>query len=210
MSGRNCPPASKSRSRGFKFGAFTLIELFVVMAVIIILMGLAFPAFTSVQNAARKTQAKNDLVQIMAAVNAFYTEYGKYPTAATTQAAAKMTPGGTSTGTLFNELRGLPAAPMNPRQIVFMSPPEAKDQTNPRSGIKNSDGQLYDPWGTTYAIDLDADYDNQIPNPYTTDTGAGGANIRQGVVAWSRGRDTRGGSGAKTSTDASDDVISWQ
>ncbi len=181
------------------------------MAVLIILMGLAFPAFTSVQNSARKTQAKNDLVQIVTAASAFYTEYGKYPTAAADDPAAKVGPGGTGpTTSLFNALRGLDAA-TNPRQIVFMSPPEAKDQTSPRSGIKTSDGQLFDPWGVAYAIDMDANYNNEIPNPYTADTGAGSANIRQGVIAWSLGKNgPLGGSGAKSSANSNDDIISWQ
>jgi hypothetical protein len=30
---------------------------------------------------ARKTQVKNDLSQIVTAINAYYTEYGKYPMA---------------------------------------------------------------------------------------------------------------------------------
>src|SRR5438874_2644459 len=59
--------------------AFTLIELLVVITIIAILMGFLFPAFQGVQNQAKKTQAKNDLTQIVTAVNAYYTEYGKYP-----------------------------------------------------------------------------------------------------------------------------------
>src|ERR1700746_1969385 len=58
---------------------FTLIELLVVMGIIGILVGLLFPAFKGVQNQARSTQAKNDLTQIVNAVNAYYTDYGKYP-----------------------------------------------------------------------------------------------------------------------------------
>src|SRR5256885_9702572 len=64
--------------------AFTLIELLVVIAIIAILIGLLFPAFKAVQNQARQTQAKNDLTQIVNAVNAFYTDYGKHPTPQTT------------------------------------------------------------------------------------------------------------------------------
>ena len=59
--------------------AFTLIELLVVITIIAILMGLLFPAFKGVQDQAKRTQAKNDVTQIVTAVNAFYTEYGKYP-----------------------------------------------------------------------------------------------------------------------------------
>src|SRR5438094_1012568 len=59
--------------------AFTLIELLVVIAIIIILAGLLFAGLRGAQEQARRTQAKNDLTQIVTAVNAFYTEYGKYP-----------------------------------------------------------------------------------------------------------------------------------
>src|ERR1044071_8944238 len=116
--------------------AFTLIELLVVIAIIAILVGLLFPAFKAVQNQARQTQAKNDLTQIVNAVNAFYTEYGKYPISDT---------GGDSSfgwqiplvpnfhpfnAALFNELRAcntttdpsscLANATINTRQIVYI------------------------------------------------------------------------------------------
>ena len=41
--------------------AFTLVELLVVITIIAILIGLLFPAFSAIQNQAKKTQAKNDL-----------------------------------------------------------------------------------------------------------------------------------------------------
>src|SRR5437899_8365901 len=120
--------------------AFTLIELLVVITIIAVLMGIAFPVFSSIQNQARKTQAKNDLTQIVTAVNAFYTEYGKYPISAATDAAGTFGPTGqTNTNNLlFNELRALASSTLNTRKIVFISPPDAKDQTNSRSGIKTS------------------------------------------------------------------------
>src|SRR5436305_11248724 len=65
--------------RSHQARAFTLIELLVVIAIIAILIGLLFPAFRAVQNQAKQTQAKNDLTQIVNAVNAYYTDYGKYP-----------------------------------------------------------------------------------------------------------------------------------
>src|SRR5207247_8877973 len=84
---------------------FTLIELLVVIAIIAILIGLLFPAFSAVQNQARQTQAKNDLTQIVNAVNAFYTDYGKYPTSLTPDATATYGPAGANThDLLFTEL----------------------------------------------------------------------------------------------------------
>src|SRR5947208_8475296 len=112
--------------------AFTLIELLVVIAIITILAGLLFAGLRGAQEQARRTQAKNDLAQIVSAVNAFYTEYGKYPLVA---ADTIYGPGGTANNVLFNELRSTATATQNPRQIVFISPPYVKDPTNPRSGI---------------------------------------------------------------------------
>src|SRR5256714_13092176 len=94
-------PAVIQKSPG-RSSAFTLIELLVVIAIIAILIGLLFPAFRAVQDQAKRTQAKNDLTQIVNAVNAYYTDYGKYPLVA---ADTTYGPGGTANNLLFNELR---------------------------------------------------------------------------------------------------------
>src|SRR5437660_6939278 len=122
-------------ARSFRAGGFTLIELLIVIGIIAILIGLLFPAFKGVQDQARRTQAKNDLTQIVTAVNAFYTEYGRYPTTATADSSATYGPGGSNAenGDLMKELRGISTA-INTRQVAFINPPDAKDQTNPRSG----------------------------------------------------------------------------
>jgi prepilin-type N-terminal cleavage/methylation domain-containing protein len=203
-----------------KTGAFTLIELLVVIAIIAILIGLLFPAFSAVQNQAKRTQAKNDLTQIVTAVNAYYTEYGKYPLVA---ADTVYGPAGASASNadLFYTLRavalGANAANVaNLRKIVFISPPDVKDPANPRSGIGTAAatiGQYFDPWGTQYAIAIDGGYDNQLVNPYALNAGA--TPLQIGVIAWSFGKDAQSQSvpgpaaDKKTGTN-DDDVISWQ
>jgi prepilin-type N-terminal cleavage/methylation domain-containing protein len=187
--------------------ASTLIELLVVIAIIAILVGLLFPAFRAVQDQAKKTQAKNDLTQIVNAVNAFYTEYGKYPLATNDNTI-------TNNADLLYTLRAVANGAntnnaVNTRQIVFINPPYVKNDTagNRRSGISNADGQYYDPWGTPYRVAIDGDYNNDInPNPYTPDTGAGPLQLNIGVIAWSFGKDGAQG----RDFNASDDVISWQ
>ena len=201
--------------RSFRAGGFTLIELLIVIAIIAILIGLLFPAFKGVQDQAKRTQAKNDLTQIVTAVNAFYTEYGRYPVSSTITTDAYFGSGTAPSGTtsagtndvLFNELRAVSSA-LNTRQIVFISPPNVKDGSNPRSGIgtTTSTGQYFDPWGSTYNVTIDTNYDNQLTNPYTADTGAGPATLRQGAIGWSIGKDKTQG----TNFSSSDDVISWQ
>ena len=200
---------------------FTLIELLVVIAIIAALLGLAFPVFQGVLDRAKNVQAKNDVTQIVTAVNAFYTEYGKYPlaTADTIYGA-----GGTSSADLFYSLRavavganapvnGVPA--VNSRAIVFISPPDVKNPANPRSGIGTTTGagQYYDPWGTPYLVEIDGNYDNRIANPYTANAGAT-PNLQIGVIAWSLGKDKAGAtaaaSGDKKTGTYKDDVISWQ
>jgi prepilin-type N-terminal cleavage/methylation domain-containing protein len=207
--------------------AFTLIELLVVMTLIAILVGIGVPTFTSVMNQARKTQAKNEEQQIVAAVNAFYTEYGKYPlVTADTTLTGTSTP---SNSDLFFTLRAVSgganaANAVNTRAIVFIQPPISKDQTNPRSGIKTSptDSTWYDPWGTPYNIAIDGNYNNITAAPnypdlatttYATATdGSGDKGPRTGVIVWSFGADLTLGtkSPASSNYSGSDDVISWQ
>jgi prepilin-type N-terminal cleavage/methylation domain-containing protein len=192
--------------------AFTLLELLVVIAIIVVLAGLLFPAVQSILDRAKKVQAKNDLTQIVTAVNAFYTEYGRYPTSATSDATA-IYGGSTSSKALFDELRAK-TTNLNTRQIVFISPPEDGTQGNPKGKI-GTDGQLHDPWSSAYWVEMDADYDNQVANPYGSSGGAGFDPIRQGVIAWSVGKDTKlGNNGDNLFKNAngveSDDVTSWQ
>ncbi|MDQ2868593.1 MAG: prepilin-type N-terminal cleavage/methylation domain-containing protein [Verrucomicrobiota bacterium] len=132
--------------------AFTLIELLVVIGIIAVLIGFLFPVVQSSLDRTKKVQAKNDLTQIVTAVNAFYTEYGKYPSSY----APEMTYDGKNGNTndqLFNILRGIETV-VNTRQIPFISPPIAKIA-----------------WGTVYLIRLDTDYNDIISNPYSANAG---------------------------------------
>ena len=198
----NAPPERRPHR------AFTLIELLVVIALIGILIGLAVPTLFGVYERARKTQAKNDLTQIVNAVNAFYTEYGKYPLATDDSIIVN------NSGLMYT-LRADPIVAngnpnannaVNTRQIAYISP-RVLSTTPARSGI-GSDGQFYDPWQTPYRVRIDGNYDDQLANPYTADTGAGPATLRIGVIAWSLGKDQALGNGGAFT--GSDDVISWQ
>src|SRR6267378_4441104 len=112
--------------------AFTLIELIVVILVIAALAALLVPAAQRTLDRAKSAQAKNDVTQIVTAVNAYYTEYGKYPIVTDDTPPA-------NTGAVFNALRAIDVT-ANPRKIIFISPPDLGAAANPRSGI-GSDGQ---------------------------------------------------------------------
>ena len=188
---------------------FTLLELLVVITIILVLTGLLFPAVQSVLGGAKKAQAKNDLTQIVTAVSAYYAEYGKYPIATDDTVLSDA-----DTSRLFNTLRAIGSTADNPRQIAFISPPEDSTQLYPGGKI-GSDGRFCDPWGTPYKVAIDGDYSGFIANPYGGSGGAGADPVRQGVIAWSLGKNgALGGGGVESGMSGtytgSGDVISWQ
>jgi prepilin-type N-terminal cleavage/methylation domain-containing protein len=207
-------------------GGFTLMELLVVIAMIAILIGIGYPSFISILEQARKTQAKNEVQQIVTAVNAFYTEYGHYPLV-----TADTTINGTSTPSnadLFYTLRAVSGGAnlnnaVNTRAIVFIQAPISK--TGTKGGIDSRIGSptigvWYDPWGSPYNVMIDGSYDNQLTNPYAD--APGGATLYLGVIIWSFGKNGALGGGAAApgfsaaepgtagNFNNSGDVISWQ
>jgi prepilin-type N-terminal cleavage/methylation domain-containing protein len=201
----------------FRQSAFTLVELLTVIAIIAILMGLLFPAIQVVKNQANKVKAKTDIVNTVAAVKQYYTEYGKYPLTGQT-VNADITFGDSnsvsSAGSAINNnflydiLRNYPngnrAIPDgNPRQIVFFEGKNGIATSGmPRGGFSGTTtggtgilGCYYDPWGAQYAISVDGTYDNYTPVPYNdfpVPSGSGltypsGVNV--GCAAWSVGQD---------------------
>lgn len=191
--------------------AFTFIELLVTMTLVAILAGIAYPVIIGVMERARKTQAKNDLTQIVTAVNGYYTEYGKYPlTSGTDVTFTGTTAGivsGSSNAALFDVLRNNinPAGPnyatvtsSNPRGIVFIQPPDSKVSNPARAGIGRTGAETgiwFDPWGSPYNIAIDGAYDNQLGNPYSLNAGGaiigGVMTLQTGVIGWSFGKDAQ-------------------
>lgn len=219
-------------------GGFTLIELFVVITVLAILMALLFPAFKGVQDQAKRTQAKNNMTQIVTAVGAYYTEYGKMPVDDAKQGFDTLVgdPNGSyDNAYVFDIMRAIPDSnwnrnnQYNPKQINFFSGPDAKSATAPRSGFATKDttvngvsikkGALLDPWGNEYLVGLDSDYDSWTQQffsyadlPYTTKSGGAGdwPAVQANATASSWGKDSKFGNGSDSKYNHSDDVISWQ
>ena len=185
---------------------FTLIELLIVIAIIGILMALLFPAFGSALNMARKTAAKNDVVQIANALVAYQAEYGQWPN---TTNETNVNMGGTlldilTAGTTAN------ATNFNPRKINFI---EVGDAKKGKSGRVPA-GTLYnfvDPWGQPYQVEMDANYDNTLTNlPGVTNT----AGLRKTVAVWSIGIPKVGSytnsSGYQSNANTTNFIKSWE
>jgi prepilin-type N-terminal cleavage/methylation domain-containing protein len=58
---------------------FTLVELLVVIGIILILIGLLFPAISAVQKQARASATKQEMSRLQSACNAYYLEFRAYP-----------------------------------------------------------------------------------------------------------------------------------
>ena len=67
---------------------FTIVELLIVIVVIGILATLVIVTFTGIQQKARNSQSQTDINAIDSHVEAFYAQYGFYPTLADVQTAS--------------------------------------------------------------------------------------------------------------------------
>jgi prepilin-type N-terminal cleavage/methylation domain-containing protein len=141
--------------------AFTLIELLVVIAIIAILAGLLFPAGQSALNSAKKTTAKNQVIQIATAITAYETEYGRLPS----------DQGYTNASSALVSLLCTATNSNNPRGIIFL---EANAWKNGKGGTNNS-GAFCDPFSSNavYSVALDTNYANVLSNLPSQSTNGG-------------------------------------
>ena len=179
--------------------AFTLIELLVVISIIAILASLAFPAVNGALDSAKRAKVKNDVIQIVTAIKAYQTEYGRLPFWKTEDDWYD----DTDNNNLFDILRGHTSGAqnnLNPRMISFIEIRPAKGN---KDGI-GADGKFYDPWGSAYLIKLDLDYDNQIQYYDTWISGS--------AIAVSKGKNKNQQNPASTTDGGSkvDDIVSYQ
>ncbi len=201
-------PGAKRPTRHGGFAAFTLIELLVVISIIAILAALAFPAVNGAINSARKTQARNDVMQIVAAVRAFQAEYGRMPTTTdpgdpkdeTTDAYHDENTSNVVIRILMNG--ETESTKLNAKGIVFL---DAKATQNKKGGVDLNDFKFYDPWGTPYVIKLDNNYTGKIEY-YNNGT----PNIFNSSMVVSAGPDKKFGNPYEPSGDGKDDVCSFK
>jgi len=178
-------------------GGSLLITFLIIAAVLYVVGTLLFPAVSCGPIPAWKTQAKNDATLIATALNAYFEEYGKFPS---------VQAGNANSANLMNTLAStLANDPENPKKIVFLEIPKAK---NHRNGAEMADHGTFftsaykDGWGNDYEIRLDSTI-TAYGQP-TVEGPDGPVNKR--VIIWSRGDPAR----ARDFADAAKWIKSWE
>jgi len=134
---------------------FTLIELMVVIAIIIILAAIAIPNYLKMTDRAKKSRIASDMATLATGLETFKTDWGTYPathaTAVTWQAID------TSTNSVYAELGGVNASPASINVdtqtnalgekggIEYLKVGTLKSIVDPftKSGVTDADGHIY-------------------------------------------------------------------
>ncbi|MGC8758099.1 MAG: type II secretion system protein [Caldisericaceae bacterium] len=127
---------------------FTLIELMIVIAIIIILAAIAIPNYLKMTERAKKARISSDMASLATGLEAFRTDWGTYPTASSAVAVDN------SSGSLYEELTGTSGAQVNVSTaqniagehggIEYMKPETLKSIVDPfQTNLTNADGHVY-------------------------------------------------------------------
>lgn len=143
---------------------FTLIELIIVISIIAILMSIVIPAGTMARQRARVAKAKAQIGALELGISAFQSDFGFYPTTNFTGTDPNFV---LSSGTVetnnkdiiellsgfsFNGTSRTPVSSTLVSSSVWNGPYIEVDADD-----TNGSGQLIDPWGNAYVIELDLD-----------------------------------------------------
>ena len=99
---------SKARNRK----GFTLIELMIVIAIIIILAAIAIPNYLRMTERAKKARISSDMASLATGLEAYRTDWGTYPLATAAEEVDD------STNTIYKELGGTQASGTGTNQAL--------------------------------------------------------------------------------------------
>ena len=204
--------------------ALTLVELLVIVAVIAVLIALAYPSIGSHKPTGIRFKAATVVHVIANACKNYEADYGHFPAIEAAKGGSEKNrylsfgdiPAGkckVDNSQLFDVLRAIPRAgganaadALNPRKQKYFEQPIASDPKNPRDGFADGptfhaaiQGQLFDPWGSQYCIILDTDGDGVIDmKEFYSDLAGPDHSVTSSVAVFSMGNNgIRGGKGYK-------------
>lgn len=172
--------------------AFTLLELLVVITIIGILAAFLFPAANSVMEKAQRSHAETTAQNLKNSISAYFTEYRKYPVESSEKTESAMRSDSTLMDILLGSDSEKERGGLNPRGIAFFTDKQAKPMGSGkfRKGITleaDGGGELWDPWGEYYYVQMDVDYNNRTEKPTWDQSDA--QVLPDSILVWSAGKD---------------------
>ncbi|HBM85616.1 MAG TPA: hypothetical protein DD423_02310 [Opitutae bacterium] len=148
------PSRSGQRPRISSRG-FTLIELILVIAVIMILAGITFGISRGVQNAQARAAAKAELAVIAQALEGYKSTHGDYPWAADGDELAKALMGwmkfsGPNAAITFGSVGASDVPATGPKSFIDPSKMDYSGTLPTAANVEPGTGAFLDPWGNDY------------------------------------------------------------
>ena len=110
---------------------FTLIELMIVIAIIIILAAVAIPNYLNMTDRAKRSRVASDFNTVATALETYSTDWGHYPAAADWQALIGELSGGAVGTTPTENITGHPTITGEDGGIVYIKPDTLTAMKNP-------------------------------------------------------------------------------
>ena len=150
----------------------------------------------------KKAEARQCLVNLVSACEAFFDEYQSFPMATISASDAEQV----TDNRLMAPLLGFRVAQdENPKFLTFFEWKVANGTGNSAvGGLVRTEyrAELLDPWGNWYRVMFDYDYDNKLQEPQAV--GSSGIILDRKVIAYSLGPD-----GMAESEGRRDNIYSW-
>lgn len=168
---------------------FTLIELLVVIAIIAVLAALGSSAAIKAIAKSRSTTAQKVCVDLEQGVTLFFDDNSRYPTDNPGQDEVRTDAAGATNVVTVLLGKNSQLNPSNRSYVNF------KDAKGKKGGLiwQGETATLVDPWGGSYFLAFDDDYDQEIQVPSHAEVDNDRVRGRRSV-AWSLGADRAEGS----------------
>lgn len=183
--------------------AFTLIEVLVVIAIILVLAGLLLPTITRSVARAERLRAEAECRAIAQALQAYYHDYARWPVTNFTGASLTLE----LDEALYGILRGsnvnfaVAGTFQSTNRFAGNSQGRIYLKTE-RRGLDATTGRLLDAWGNTWMVRLDTSETHQLADPF-----GGAAALPADILVWSAGPDRQWTNTAATINQ--DNIKSW-
>ena len=198
-----------------KRSAFTLIELLIVIAIIVVLASVLLPAMNSVMKKAEATKARVEAKSLVNAWKAYFNEYGRWPVGANYKlfedaiflGDKQNADEASSTGIVMiaNVMTNIMYpnaslyAGMNMHPICTEYNAKREVFLTYQADSVNTNGDMVDPWGNPYKVMFDVNRDGKVDRPALGSLSA--TSVYDSVISWSMG---------PNGVESSDDINSWQ